>query len=179
MGNSLADQLLKAGMVSKQKVKKVKSQKQKQERMRRHNKIEQVDEAKQLAAKAEAEKLARDRELNRQRKEAAERKALAAQARQLIETHRLDRAEGDIPYHFNVAGRIQTLRMLPDQHRQLVNGLLAIVLLDERFELVPLDVADKIEQRVPELVVHRGQAETAEDDTDDYAGYEIPDDLMW
>lgn len=179
MGNSLADQLLKAGMVSKQKAKKVKAQKQKQERMRRHNKIEPVDEAKALAAKAESEKLKRDRELNRQRKAAAERKALTAQARQLIETHKLDRADGDLPYHFSVDGRIQTIRLLPTQHQQLVAGLLAIVSLDESFELVPHDIADKIQQRIPEWVVHRGGVESAEDDSDDYAGYEIPDDLMW
>ncbi len=179
MGNSLADQLLKAGMVDKQKVKKVQAAKRKQERQQRHNKVEKVDEARLLAEKAQAEKVARDRELNRQRKEAAEKKAIAAQVRQLIERNRVAQDAGDSAFNFTVDKAIKTLHISAPLHQQLTQGSLAIAALEDRFEIIPRPVADKISQRMPESIVYSGGAAGEEQLDDDYAGYEIPDDLMW
>ncbi|HFD87633.1 MAG TPA: DUF2058 domain-containing protein [Gammaproteobacteria bacterium] len=179
MGNSLADQLLKAGMVNKQQARKAKAVKQKQERQRRHNKAETVDEAKILAEKAQAEKVARDRELNRQRKESAERKAIAAQVRQLIESNRIEVEPGELAFNFTVDSVIKTLRVTPTVHQQLTRGSLAIAALADRFEIIPRPVADKISERAEEAIVYMGSEQADNEQDDAYAGYEIPDDLMW
>jgi len=82
---SLQDQLLKAGLIDDKRANKIKKNKHKQTRQKQKNKIETTDEVKLAAQLAQAEKVGRDRQLNQQRKAEAERKAIAAQVRQLVE----------------------------------------------------------------------------------------------
>ena len=92
---SLQEQLLKSGLVSNAKAKSIKSDKRKQEQQVRNNKVIVVDEAKELAKQALAEKVERDRELNLAKKQIEEQKQLAAQVKQLIELNKQARdAEG-------------------------------------------------------------------------------------
>lgn len=178
MSNSLQSQLLKMGLVDDKKVKQVKKEKHKQAKQR-GKKAVVVDEASRLAQQAAAEKAERDRELNRQRKEEAERKALAAQVRQLIEVNRLPKGEGEIPYNFNDNNKVKRLYVTEQMQRQLGLGRLAIVRLDEQYELVPSAVAEKIRQRDESCVILCNEPEPHSDEDDPYADYQIPDDLMW
>ena len=62
----------------------------------------------------------------------------------------------------------------------LSSGRLAIAKLDERYELVPMAVAEKIKQRDEQCIILREHNEKQEvDENDPYADYQIPDDLMW
>ena len=61
----------------------------------------------------------------------------------------------------------------------LSRGQLAIVRLDQGYELVPAKVAEKISQRDPQCVVVLNEARTELDEEDPYADFQIPDDLMW
>ena len=106
---SLQDQLLKAGLIDNKKANKIKKTKHKQTRQQQKNKIETVDEAKLAAQQAQTRKVERDRQLNQQRKAAAERKAIAAQVRQLIEMNRQPRDDGDIGYSFSDAALIKRI----------------------------------------------------------------------
>jgi len=81
---SLQDQLLKSGLVTGAQAKNVKSDRLKQARQQRNNNSITVDEARELALKAQAEKMARDRELNQRRMQQEEQKQIAAQIKQLI-----------------------------------------------------------------------------------------------
>ncbi len=54
---SLQEQLLKSGLVSAAKAKSVSADKRKQTQQQRKNKVEVIDEAKELAQKAQAEKI--------------------------------------------------------------------------------------------------------------------------
>ena len=63
---------------------------------------------------------------------------------------------------------------------QLSRGRLAIVFVNDNYEIVAEGVARKIMERDESAVVvlhDRKQDDAGEDDP--YAGYEIPDDLMW
>ena len=91
MAKSLAEQLLKAGLVDAKKAKTVKKEQYDSQKHARKHKLETVDEAKAAAEAARQQKLERDRELNRQIKEEAERKAVIAQIRQLIDSNKVDR----------------------------------------------------------------------------------------
>jgi uncharacterized protein YaiL (DUF2058 family) len=178
---SLQDQLLKAGLVDKKKAQKATKAKQKQDKMKRKNKVETVDEAKLAAEKAHAEKVERDRQLNLQRKQEAEQRAITAQIRQLIEMNRLEKNAGDISYNFTDGTRVTHVYVDERQQRLLSNGHLAIVRLDDQYEIVPTSVSEKIAQRDESYLVYcnRGKEETVVDEDDPYAEFEVPDDLMW
>lgn len=179
MANSLHEQLLKAGLVDQQKLKQVNSAKRKQQKQQRKSKEQVVDEAKLLAQKAAAEKAERDRELNRQLKEQADRKAIAAQIEQLITLNRLPR-EGDIAYNFVDQSKVKRIYVTENIRDKLSEGLLAIVTLKDQYEVVPAKVAEKIRQRDEACIVlcNDRQADVQDED-DPYADYKIPDDLMW
>ena len=179
MANPFQDQLLKAGLVSKDKVNKVNKSRHKQAKQAPKNQLMDSDERKQQIKQEAQLKLERDRELNRQRQEQADQKAIAAQIRQLIEANRISRDEGDTVYNFADGALVKRIYVNPDMHRQIVNGQLAIVRLEDKYELVPLKVAEKIRQRDSDVVIvcnERGQ-DSVEDD--EYADFKVPDDLMW
>lgn len=74
MGLSLRDQLLKAGLVNEKQAKQVGKQQQKQKRLVHKGQAELDDSTRQAALQAQAEKAARDQELNRQQQEKPSRR---------------------------------------------------------------------------------------------------------
>jgi len=57
---------------------------------------------------------------------------------------------------------------------------LAVVCLEGAYDLVPEGIARKIQERDESVVVVLHERKKEENDEDDpYAGFEIPDDLMW
>ncbi|HEX7028079.1 MAG TPA: DUF2058 domain-containing protein [Gammaproteobacteria bacterium] len=188
MGNSLFDQLKKSGLAGKSTAHKVRAEKHKQAKQQRQQKGNAADdEAARLAEQARQEKLERDRRLNAERKAQADRKALAAQIKQLVETHRQSRGVDDLPghgddgiaYNFVDAGKVKTIRVSKIVQQRLSRGQLAIVALNESYELVPNIVADRILARDPQWFVSRNDKEEVEDEDDPYKDYKIPDDLIW
>ena len=127
-----------------------------------------------------AEKAARDRELNERRKQKAERKALRAQVKQLIDDNRLHRGDAELGYHFEDNKKIRKLYVTDSQLQQLSKGQLDIVKFDGSYDLVPAAVAQKIAERDAVCVIPRKQEQAAAPEADDpYADYQVPDDLMW
>ncbi|MCG5495585.1 MULTISPECIES: DUF2058 domain-containing protein [Ectothiorhodospira] len=181
MANSLHEQLLKAGLVDEKKLKQARHASPKK---KKKGKGKAAAEPAQPSAAEEARRreAERSRELNRQQKEAAERKALEAQIRQLIDTHRQDREGGEIAYNFQHGKLIRHLHVTPEQRDRLGNGRMAIVALEDGYEVVTREGADKIAERDADRVVvcnDPDPRDKAKDEDDPYAGYEIPDDLMW
>lgn len=174
----LRDQLLKSGLVNEKQVKKAQKEKHKEQRNQGKS---VVPEDKVRLQQAQAEKAERDRLLNQQRKEEAERKALVAQVRQLIETQRIAKTEGDIPFNFTDGGTVKKLYLDRKLRDPLVKGHTAIVKLDDRYEIVPRETAEKIGQRLAEAVIFLNDAVKSEEPAadDPYAAYQVPDDLIW
>lgn len=176
---SLQDQLLKAGLIDNKKANKIKKSKHKQVKQQQKNKIEKPDEVKLAAQQAHAEKVDRDRQLNQQRKAEAERKAIAAQVRQLVEMNRQPRDEGDIAYSFTDGKLVKRISVTDTQQKQLGNGRLCIIKLDEQYELIPTRVAEKIQLRDEHTQILSNQPTETPDEDDPYADFQVPDDLMW
>ncbi|MDQ2076247.1 DUF2058 domain-containing protein [Marinimicrobium sp. ABcell2] len=180
---TLQDQLLKAGLVDAKQAKQVSKEKRKKNKQARRSGEPEVDELKQSAQQVRAQKAERDRELNRQRQEELERKAVEAQIKQLILNHRQPKNSGGdtVEYNFTDDKRIKKIRVSPAVQQQIIRGQLAIVRLGEDYELVPRIVADKIAVRGEgRVVVANVKAESAVEEADDpYKDYVIPDDLMW
>ncbi len=181
MGNSLFEQLRQTGLVDEKKAKKVKQgqYKNKKQKARKGSPLP-LDEAKLLAQKSHAEKVERDRLLNQQKKAASERKTVAAQIKQLIETNRIKEHDGECVYHFTDANVVKRLYVSEQVHKHLTSGRLAIAKLCDAYELVPVPVAEKIKQRDSQcIIVSDSGTEPVQDEDDPYAAYKIPDGLMW
>lgn len=176
---SLQDQLLKAGLVDNKKANQIKKIKHKQSKQKRKNKIENTDETKLAAQQAQMEKAEHDRQLNKQHKAEAERKAIAAQVRQLIELNRQSRDDADLAYSFTDGTLIKSIQVTGAQQQQLSRGRLCIIQQDEQYELIPTVVAEKILMRDGSFQVISNQTDKTPDEDDPYADYQVPDDLMW
>jgi uncharacterized protein YaiL (DUF2058 family) len=181
--SGLKDQLLKAGLVNEKQLKKAQQEKRRENRQNQgQGKTAAAEEEKRRLQQAAAEKAERDRQLNLQRKEEAEKKAIAAQVKQLIETHRQPKGESETPFNFVDDGKVKRLYLGGQARSQVVRGQLAIVKLNGQYELVPIDVVDKIRQRDAGAVVLQNDPpnKQGQDGSDDpYANFQVPDDLMW
>ena len=181
MAGSLQDQLLKAGLANKKQAKQAKDHKRKQAKQKRAGQIK-VDEERQRQEAIEAarlEKLERDRELNRQRQAEQARKAALAEVRQLIETHRLPLPrDAELRYNFVHGKTIHHLYLEQKQIDQLARGQLRIAAFEDQYHLIPADIVERIEARLPDVVLPLPKEDKPDPD-DPYADYQIPDDLMW
>jgi uncharacterized protein YaiL (DUF2058 family) len=177
---SLQEQLLKSGLVSSAQAKSAKSDKRKQTEQQRKNNVTVVDEAKELAQKAQTEKAERDRELNQLIKQQEEQKQLIAQVKQLIELNKQPKDDDGLAYHFNDNNKVKTLYVSETMRGQIISGKLAVVKLGESYEVVSSEVAKKISLRdAASVIVDNGQITSSDNKDDPYAGFQIPDDLMW
>ena len=179
MANSFGDQLLKAGLVNRDQLNKAKKSKHKQKKQKKNQSGAVVNEATESARQAAVEKAARDRELNRQQKQAVERKAVQAQIRQLVEMNRLPRDDGELAYNFQDGTAIRKIYVSAQIRDQLGRGRLAIVRLDSGYEVIPSAVAEKIKLRDEACIVSHATTQAESGDDDPYAEYQVPDDLMW
>ncbi|WP_228710682.1 DUF2058 domain-containing protein [Saccharobesus litoralis] len=169
---SLQDQLLKAGLVNEKKLKKAKKSSKKSRTLKKEVKAA-VDDSRsaQMEKSAQANKVI-------QQEQAV--KELAAQVKQLILMNEVALAQGEVEYRFTVDNKVKVIVVDSKQQKQLANGVLAIAELDGVYKLIPAGAAEKIKQRMPEVIalINVKEAEIAEED-DPYADFQIPDDLMW
>lgn len=179
MGNSLQDQLLKAGMVNKKKVQSAKKAKHKQKVNAKKGEMTEAELAKIQAEKVRQEKAEKDRLLNQQKNEQAQQKAIQAQIRQLIEVNRINNAEGETAYNFTDQKKIKRIYITDALIDALSSGSLSVATLDDQYHLIPKAVAEKIQQRDESVIVVLNEKTEAVDEDDPYAAYQIPDDLMW
>lgn len=179
MAKSLQDQLRQAGLANHKQAVKARKAKNTKEKMQRKG-VAVEDETAEIIAAQTAEKLAKDRELNQEKQRIAEAKAIQAQIVQLISMNTIEE-RGDESFQFQHHGHIKTLNVSEDVRTALVKGQLAIVGNEERLDLVPRKVADKIAERDKTWIILLNDASEMVDSSipDEYAEYEIPDDLMW
>lgn len=182
MAGSLKDQLLQAGLSDAKKARQLEKEKRKQAKVARSSGVELVDEAREAARRARAEQAERDRVLNQARDSKAERKAINAQIKQLIESNKLASGKGDIGFNFTDGKKVKKIHVSAMEQKQLSAGRLAIVKQGDKYEIVPWPVAEKIAERDSSRVIDcsdSSEPELSEEEKDWYKDYEIPDDLMW
>ncbi|GAC20418.1 DUF2058 domain-containing protein [Paraglaciecola arctica] len=189
MALSLQEQLLQAGLTNKKKANQVRQQKNKQAKAQKNHNVVQTNEAKLAAEELVEAKKAKDRELNQKNKQQAEKKALVAQIKQLIEANKQpkfagSRREDEVVCNFTDGTVIKRMYVSPATQKQISQGKLAIVKLNDGYELVPMPVANKIAERDDASVVYRADNisdadQKSSEDDDWYADYDIPDDLNW
>ncbi|MFB9887443.1 DUF2058 domain-containing protein [Balneatrix alpica] len=176
---SLQDQLLKMGVVSKQKAQQAKTEKRKQQKQQKN----QPKDGEQLKSELEQERLAKqakDRELNQQQAQEKQRRAAEAEVRQLIEQHQQNiPKEAEIAYNFVHGTKVKRLYVTPALQDQLARGQLQIVVADKGYRLVSAAIAERIAERLPERAIANQRQEEDNHAEDPYADFVVPDDLMW
>ncbi|MCG6967903.1 MAG: DUF2058 domain-containing protein [Chromatiaceae bacterium] len=180
MGDSLQEQLLKAGLIDQGRLDQVRKDKKKTSSQQRGKRKKAAPAVRPQPTQEQLEKAARDRELNEQRNRVRHEREVAAEVRQLVRQHRHPRSEheDDQPFHFENKGKIKRIFVSAQTHRLIADRQLVIVNDNGVFELVAPPIAEKIRQRNPSLVIDLpDEQQPAEDDP--YAQYQVPDDLMW
>lgn len=179
MGDSLQDQLLKAGLVDRKRLDQARKEQQRKTHAKSGKKRPPKVEP-PAPTPEQLEKAARDRELEQQRQEVRRQREVAAQVRQLVRSHRHPRSarEDDRPFHFENKGKVKRIYVSAETHRLISEGRLVIVNDNGVFELVPPPIAEKIRQRNPSLVIDL-PADQGPAEDDPYAQYQVPDDLIW
>ena len=185
MAGSLRDQLLKAGAIDKKKAKQSQHQKRKGDNKKRQavksgQKVDAQDSSQQKIEQEQREKQQRDLELNKQRDADRAKKALSAEVRQIVLQHKIEiPKDAEVSYNFEQNKKIKKIYVTTIQQDQLTRGQLAIAIIEQAYHLIPDKMAEKIESRLPEMVIRIQSEDMSDKDDDPYANYEIPDDLMW
>ncbi len=181
---SLQQQLLKAGLANKNTARKINANKHKQTKATHKGKQQIADETRQATEQIQRKRDAHNRQLNHQKQAQADSNAMLAQIMQLIEVNKVNRAQAEIQYHFTHQKKVKRIYVTKALQERLGRGHLVIVNVpktqENKYEVVPADIAEKIAQRDTRFVVSMNQSEnieTAEDGL--YAEYKIPDNLMW
>jgi hypothetical protein len=180
MALSLQEQLLQAGVANKKAAKKARADKRKKQKAKQSLPGEAALAVQQVIDN----KKTKDRELNNRQNALKQERSIAAQVKQLISLNRQVRKGGDLVLNFTDNGKIKRMYVTDALHKAVLKGKLAVVASGEEYELVAIQVADKIAQRSEHTVVYVAPTEDLEQADDDgqddwYADFDIPDDLTW
>ncbi len=181
---SLQDQLLKAGLTTKQKARQANSDKRKTSKQKRSGvKVDASlqEQVKQELALAKQEKLARDSALNLEKKQALLAKEQQLRILQILQHHQITKVNGEAEYNYTFNNKIKKLFVDAVTHKALVNGRLALCGIDETTYIVTAETAEKVASLDKNVILVQNTkvADEVTSEDDPYAEFQIPDDLMW
>lgn len=181
---SLQDQLLKAGLTTKQKTRQAnvdKRKKNKQKRSGVQHGASLQEKVQQDLAKAKTEKQTKDNALNELKQQQLANKEQVLRIKQILTHHQIKNVGGDNDYNYTFETTIKKLPLNDVTHKALVDGRLALCGLDEVTYLVTRETAEKLSELDKKIVLVQNDKTLDEqvDADDPYADYQIPDDLMW
>ncbi len=176
MANSLQDQLLKAGLVSEAQVNR--SNKQEHKSRKRGSGKRTGSEARAEARRRAQEKADKDRALNDGLEAERREKALRLQVRELILSSSQNDDKADTPYNVVKNGRIRRIYVTAQQREGLAAGRLAVSSARGRHHVISAEVCERVRALLPDYFVYHVTPE-APKENDEYAEYQVPDDLTW
>ena len=167
-------------MVNKQKAKEAKTQKRKKAKAVRKGQEKQDDTLQKDIQKQQAEKQAKDLELNQQRQQELDAKAAIAKVKQMISQLHLKDYQGEKEFNYVLDGKIKTLLVDAITHNALTKGRIGICRFEDQVSLLPAEAVSKIAEVDDKYLLLLNDNQPVEVDEDDpYADFQIPDDLMW
>jgi uncharacterized protein YaiL (DUF2058 family) len=189
MGNSLRDELLKAGLVSEAKLEKTRKQKRAGAKKSTKKPAKKRSEPSKQTPAESSNSTARHVLRENQRRTArfirdstlgggsladSARKALQRKIDALIERERLNDAEGDVPYHFVKGKRIKRIYVTEAQRLQLSSGEIVIAALEGNHHLLSKAAAEALLALTPQTVVCGGLEASGDGEE-----HPVPDDITW
>lgn len=181
---SLQDQLLKAGLTTKQKARQANSDKRKKNKQTRsgvEHELSLQEKIKNDLTISQQEKAKKDTELNEERNKQLAQKETHLRIFQILKHHQLTRINGETEYNYTFNNKVKKLLVDVITHRALVNGRLAVCGLDDKSYVVTTETAEKISTLDSSIILVQNDKIEGEDvdENDPYAEFQIPDDLMW
>jgi uncharacterized protein YaiL (DUF2058 family) len=181
---SLQDQLLKAGLTTKQKARQANSDKRKTGKQKRSGvKVDTSlqEQVKQELELAQKDKLAHDIALNNERKQTLAAKEQQLRILQILQHHQVSNVKGEAEYNYTFNSKIKKLFVDTVTHNALVNGRLALCGVNDTTYIVTTETAEKVASldKAVILVQNTKVADEVIAEDDPYAEFQIPDDMMW
>ncbi len=181
---SLQDQLLKAGLTTKQKTRQANADKRKKNKQQRsgvQHDTSLQEQVKQDLVKSKAEKQAKDNALNEQKKQQLAEKEQGLRIKQILTHQQIKNVKGDNEYNYTFDNKIKKLPLDTMTHNALINGRLSICGLEGITYIVTSETAEKLAELDPNIVLVQNDKVSDDhvNEDDPYADYQIPDDLMW
>jgi len=180
---SLQEQLLKAGLTTKQKARQANTDKRKKNKQKRSGaKVETSieEQVKDNVNAAKLEKQQKDQALNAAKQQALAEKEANLRIKQILEHHQITGIEGETVYNYTFENKVKKLYVDDKTLQALTNGRLAVCGLEQQVYVVTRETADKVAELAPSVIlVKNDRVEEQMDEDDPYAEFQIPDDLMW
>lgn len=114
-----------------------------------------------------------------EREAIAERKRIKAEIKSIIEAEKIDNTAGESAHSYLIGKRIKQLFVTEPIQKQLVAGELVITRLNGSTFLVPAQTGERVQALNPDWVVIVPSTDNATEIDDEYADYQVPDDLKW
>jgi len=178
---SLQDQLMKSGLINKQKAKQAQTEKRRKAKQKKKKGSVEISEA-QLAINAQKEQQKQEDLAKNQAVQAAlDERAAHGKLIQMIAQHCEKGYQGEIDYHFTYDNKVKRIAINDSTQQSLINGRLAICVLNEEFYLINKEATEKLAEIDASVLValHEKVDITEVDEDDPYAEFAIPDDLIW
>ncbi len=180
MANALQEQLLKAGLASKQKVRDVKTQKRRDKKAR----IDDGSSAlKQEIAEQKRLQAEKDKALNEQRfAEATARGQVRGLVSEFTQFAINIPSHAEVKFNYTLENKIYSVYIDEKIQSQLLKGQVGIVRYEDKSYLVPHKLAERVNLLVPQwcgYLWQQDESKIVDTEDDPYADYTIPDDLMW
>ncbi|MDX1432756.1 MAG: DUF2058 family protein [Gammaproteobacteria bacterium] len=195
MGNSLRDELLKAGLVASEPRRKTPRRKRGESGPARRRDAREKNASKNDSPKEDAThsrsvadkkhvlrenqrrtaRFIRDASLAGPSVEESARKALRRRIEALVEQERLNDAAADVAYHFVKGKRIKRIYVTEAQRAQLGSGELVIAALEGNHHLMRAAAAEELKALAPQTTV----CECTESDAGSSEEHPVPDDISW
>ncbi|WP_019614155.1 DUF2058 domain-containing protein [Psychromonas ossibalaenae] len=178
---SLQDQLMKSGLINKQKAKQAQTEKRRKAKQKKKKGSVEVSDV-QIKINEQKE-LQKKQDLEKNQQTQAELDARSAHGKliQMIAQHCEKNYQGEVDYHFTYDNKVKRIAVNEQTQQGLIKGLLAICVLNEEFYLINKEAAAKLAEIDPSvLVALHEKVEISEVEEDDpYAEFAVPDDLIW
>lgn len=178
---SLQEQLMKSGLINKQKAKQAQTDKRrKAKQKKKKGTVEVSDVQLSIDAQKEQQRL-QDLEKNRQTQADLDARSAHGKLIQMIAQHCEKNYQGEIDYHFTYDNKVKRIAINDDIQTSLVNGRLAICVLNEEFYLINKEATEKLAEIDASVLValHEKVDVNAIEEDDPYAEFAVPDDIVW
>jgi uncharacterized protein len=200
MGGSLQDQLLKSGLVTEQQIETARTKPKPADNKRRgkgQNKSARAKSgdgarnrrpnAKQNpnagTGQARPKKAATPQKVDKNAPLDPQQRALRDKVHAMIADSTEVREGGETPYHFVKGSRVKRIYVTEPQRDRLASNELAVAAMKGKHFLIPMTVANEVKALIPGYFIAMGSVDATSTDAasidDEYADFQVPDDLMW
>lgn len=178
---SLQEQLMKSGLINKQKAKQAQTDKRRKAKQKKKKGSVEVSDV-QIVINAQKEQQ-KSQDLDKNRATQADLDARSAHGKliQMIAQHCEKNYQGEIDYHFTYDQKVKRIAINETIQKSLINGSLAICVLNDEFYLINKEASQTLSEIDASVLVslHEKVDMQAIDEEDPYAEFAVPDDLVW